>query len=262
MGLYQDAHEDTNGNVYVNLQDGLGNGITSHAVTGGVQALDTYIAGGMITTGVPDKTTYVYGASGFQPVGGVFQDTSPTLIAGQSGAFRLTANRAVQMNLRTAAGAELGDSNADGLWVKLGDGTNVGSFSATSEQFTQLRQGGNVNIINASGEQLVKDTTADTQLTSINGKLSPSTGTLSQVALSTSSQTALALNASRKGFIMVNDSNKTAYVAFSATATTAAYTYKLMPNTTIEPNFGSYTGVISVIAQSGVIGNLVITELT
>lgn len=270
MGLYQDAREDGSGNIYVNLQDGVANALTSHAVsggvpvpaTGGVQALDVFMNGGFLDTGVPDETGFVYGTSYFQPVGGAYEDTSPTLTAGQSGVARLTQNRGLHVNLRNSSGGQLGDLNSEGLWIRPGDGTNVGTYSATSEAFTQLRQGGNVANVNASNELLVKDTTADTHLISMDAKLSPTTGTLSQLVVSASSQVALALNTSRKGFIMVNDSNKTIWVAFAATASASAYTYKILPNSTIEPNFGSYTGVISAISLSGVAGNLVITELT
>lgn len=57
---------------------------------------------------VADKTTFTYGTSTFQPIGGVFQDTSPTLTAGQGGAVRLTAQRAVHSNLRDNSGNEIG----------------------------------------------------------------------------------------------------------------------------------------------------------
>lgn len=57
------------------------------------QSLDVNIAGGTISVGVADKTTFTYGTTTFEPIGGVFQDTSPALTAGQSGAARLTANR-------------------------------------------------------------------------------------------------------------------------------------------------------------------------
>lgn len=261
MGLYQDAREDGSGNLFVNLQDGAGVALTSTLV-GSDQALDVYLSGGMVTVGVPDREVYVYGASAFQPVGGVFQDTGATLTAGQAGSARLTAQRGLHMNLRDSSGAELGNLNSDGLWVRPGDGTNVQAYSATSEAFVQLRQGGNVGIVNASGEQLVKDTAAEASLAAISGKLSPATATLSQLSLTASSQTALALNASRKGFIMINDSNKVVYVAFAASASASVYTYKILANSTIEPNFGSYTGVISAISTSGVSGSLVITELS
>lgn len=262
MGLYQDVREDSSGNVYINLQDGSANGITSTALPGSIQALDVYMQGGTVSVTVPDQTAYVYGASGFLPVGGVYQDAGATLSAGESGAFRLTAERAVHMNLRDSSGNELGDANANGLWVKPGDGTNTQEYSGTNEAYVAIRDSGNVAAVNASNELLVKDTDVETVLTSIDGKLSPASAALTQVTLSDSSQTALASNASRKGFIMVNASNRSAYVAFSATATTSAFTYLIRPNSTIEPNFGAYTGVISVISETGVSGELVITELS
>lgn len=59
-----------------------------------------------IASGVADKTTFTYGTTAELPIGGVFQDTSPTLTAGQTGAVRLTTNRGFHVNLRDAAGNE------------------------------------------------------------------------------------------------------------------------------------------------------------
>jgi hypothetical protein len=61
-----------------------------------------------VDVGVPDKTAFTYGTSVQQPVGGVYQDTAPTLAAAESGAARLTQNRAFHTNLRNDAGAETG----------------------------------------------------------------------------------------------------------------------------------------------------------
>lgn len=257
MGLFQNINEDVNGNAFINLNDSAGNGITSTTVSG-KQALDVNVANS-IMVGVADKTAYVYGTSSFEPVGGVYQDTSPALTAGQSGAFRLTANRAVHMNLRDASGTPVGDSNADGLWVKPGDGTNTQAYSGTNEAFVQIRQGGNIANITAANELKVIDTNAG----SILSLMKPATATLSQVSLTNASQSALALNAARKGMSFANDSNKVIYIAFAATATSAAYTVKMQPNAYLEYMSNRvYTGVVSVISVTGVVGNLVITELT
>lgn len=258
MGLAQDVREDINGNQYVNLQDGIGTAIQSTSASG-LNGLAVYVTNPMsVSIGVADKTTYTYGTSSFEPVGGVFQDTSPTLTAGQSGAFRLTANRAVHTNLRTAAGVELGDSNADGLFVKPGDGTNTQAYSATSEAFTQLRQGGNVANVNASNQLQ----TADANSALINAKLSPATATLTQIAVALTTGVALASNAARKGALFVNDGLAIVKLAFAATATSTAYTIKLQANSTYEMTDSRvYTGVISFIGSLAT-GNLVITELT
>lgn len=60
-----------------------------------------------VDVGAPDQSSFTYGSSIEQTVGGVFQDTAPTLTAGQTGAVRLTSQRALHQNLRDAAGAEL-----------------------------------------------------------------------------------------------------------------------------------------------------------
>lgn len=256
MSTSQDIREDTLGNAGILLNDGVGNALTSTTISA-KQALDVNVANS-IAVGVADETAFTYGTSTYLNVGGVFNSSITALTSGQGGVVALTASRSMHAAIYDAAGVAVGDTNAHGLFVKLGDGTNTGSFSATSEQLTQLRQGGNVANVTAGNELKVIDTNAGL----LNAKFSPTTSTLSQVALSSSSQVALASNAARKGFVAVNDSSKLAYVAFAATATTGAYSYKIQPNTIIEPNFGSYTGIISVISVSGVSGNLVLTELT
>lgn len=81
------------------IQDNSGNGITSTTISS-KQALDVNIAGGSISVGVADKTAFTYGTTTQQTIGGVFQDTSPTLIAGQEGALRLNGNRALHATFR------------------------------------------------------------------------------------------------------------------------------------------------------------------
>lgn len=72
---------------------------------------------GTLSAGVADKTTFTYGTTVFQNSGGVFQDTSPTLTAGQEGIVRLTSNRAFHVNLRDSSGNE-----------KLGSSTSANSI--------------------------------------------------------------------------------------------------------------------------------------
>jgi hypothetical protein len=60
--------------------------------------------------GVADESSFTYGTSLEQPVGGVYQDTSPTLSAGETGAVRLTQYRAFHVNLRNSSGVEISPS--------------------------------------------------------------------------------------------------------------------------------------------------------
>lgn len=96
---------DASGRLGVKNYDAAGNGLTSTLISG-KQALDVNLAN-TIETGVADESSFTYGTSLEQPIGGVFQDTSPSISAGQTGAVRITANRAMHHNLRDSSGNEL-----------------------------------------------------------------------------------------------------------------------------------------------------------
>lgn len=57
--------------------------------------------------GAPDESSFAFGASLQQTIGGVYQDTNPTLSAGEQGAVRLTQYRAFHTNLRDSSGNEV-----------------------------------------------------------------------------------------------------------------------------------------------------------
>lgn len=58
-----------------------------------------------------DKGSFTYGTDKFNPTGGIFQDTSPTLSAGQVGVSRMTPYRGLHVNLRDNAGDEFATIN-------------------------------------------------------------------------------------------------------------------------------------------------------
>jgi hypothetical protein len=92
--------------VVSRTQDNSGTGITSTTVSA-KQGLDVNILNTTaVTSSIVDKSTFTYGVSTEQPIGGVYQDTSPGLTAGQTGALRSTANRALHVNLRNSSGNE------------------------------------------------------------------------------------------------------------------------------------------------------------
>lgn len=123
----------------VNIQDGAGTAITS---TGG--ALDVNIKSGSI--GSADKSAFTYGTTQDQVVGGVFQDTSPTLTAGQQGAIRLNAQRGLHTNLRDSSGNELLAQRTSALSVPV---------VLASDQLVSIAAGtnniGKVSIQDSSG---------------------------------------------------------------------------------------------------------------
>lgn len=89
----------------------------------------------------------------------------------------------------------------------------------------------------------------------------PANAGLTTVPVTNMSAVLLAANAARRTAVIYNDSGKTLYVAFAATATTAAYTYPVPSHSTLELPLNGYTGVISGILPSGS-GNAVVTEVT
>lgn len=89
------------------------------------------------------------------------------------------------------------------------------------------------------------------------------TATLTQVADNAASVTLLAANTARKGCVIVNTSSAILHIAFAATATVLAFTYKVNPQATLEL-FGdkNYTGLITGIwASDPGTGSAVITSL-
>lgn len=86
----------------------------------------------LVQWGVADKTSFTYGTSIQQPIGGVYQDSAPTLTAGQEGAVRLTQYRALHTSLRDTAGTAI-TSTTDGSNLKLNvntpDSTSSGSIT-------------------------------------------------------------------------------------------------------------------------------------
>lgn len=90
-------------------------------------------------------------------------------------------------------------------------------------------------------------------------------GTISGAAItavpaSVTSTALLAARADRRGAVVVNDSAATLYLAFAATASTTAYSYKMPPNSTFEMPVPPYGGAISAI-WSDATGSAQVTEL-
>lgn len=236
--------DPANGFAVVELADSAGAKLTS-TLNGAKQSLDVHITGG--SEGVIDQTAFVYGTDVFSPMGGVFQDTGPTLSSGQSGAVRLTAERGMHVSLHTAGGVAL-----------LGQQLMAASVPVV------LSSDHSTIAVTAASLPLPSGAATETTLAAISSKMSPGSAALSNLAATTSSQTVLASNAARKGVVLANYTSKIAYVAFAASATTAAFSIQLQKNAVYEsPSGGVYTGAISVIFSGADVASLfMITELT
>jgi hypothetical protein len=83
--------------------------------------------------GNPDKTSFIYGTSLEQTIGGVYQDANPTLSSGTQGAVRLTQYRAFHVNLRDSLGNEIA-STSGSLDVNV---TNIVSAGTPVNQYAE-----------------------------------------------------------------------------------------------------------------------------
>lgn len=125
-------------------------------------------------------------------------------------------------------------------------------------------EGGLVSVTNFPAVQAISATAlplpsgAATEATL--DELTPaSSSSTSNVSGSASSQTFLSANASRKGFIVYNDSDATLYIKYGATASATSYTEKLYSNGSYSEN--GYTGRVDGIWASAT-GAARVTELT
>jgi hypothetical protein len=107
-----------------------------------------------------------------------------------------------------------------------------------------------VAVVNGNGDQL---TGFDASR--------PAAATVVSVNATASSGVLLAANANRRQFIVYNDSGRNIYIAFAATASAAAYTVRISNQGSYESPKDGYTGVVSVVTQSGT-GAVLVTEVT
>jgi len=158
-------------------------------------SLNVNITGGA-STGSTDEDTYTYGSSSFTPVGGVYQDTSPTLTAGQSGAARLTAYRGIHSNLRDSSGNEIGTSgsplridptgattqpiSAASLPLPTGAATNAELITINTTLGSPFQVGGSIGNTSFGASQV-----GTWNINNISGTISLPTGAATESTLST-----------------------------------------------------------------------------
>ncbi len=127
----------------VQIVDGSGNqyGISA--------ASPLYITGGAAGgTSSNDLATFAEGTTSFTPAGGVYLETTASLTASQMGLARMTASRAIHVNLRNASGLQLGVSAASPLFTSSSAVvTNIVSASI-SNVASVIVSSGSVTVIN------------------------------------------------------------------------------------------------------------------
>lgn len=220
-------------------------------------------------------------------VGAIVSTSAPTYTTGNLNALSLTALGGLRVDGVYAAGTVTGtaiDASVSGAYVTTAAPTyttgqlNVMSLTtsgllridgvypvnATTPTTDIAFVGGAVTIsaptyTNGQLSALSLDTSGNLRTTAVIDR--SSTTNLTSVSLLTSSVTLLASNTSRISATFVNDSVATTmYIALSATATTTAYTIKVLAGDYWELPV-SYTGAVSAICNIAQ-GSCRITELT
>ena len=126
------AANQTNASQKTQIVDGSGNVIASTSNNLNVQCANCSGAGASAV----DEASYTAGSSVFAPTGGFFQTTATTgpLTNGQQGMQQMTAYRAGMVNLRNAAGTEVGTA-ASPLQVSLANtGSNATNIAINEAQ--------------------------------------------------------------------------------------------------------------------------------
>lgn len=208
------AANQTNASQKSQIVDGSGNVISATTNSLNVNVTNSFAAG------LADKSTFTYGTSIVSAIGGAFQDTSPTLTAGQSGVVRLTSFRGMHHNLRDNSGNEIGISgnplridptgttpqpaSQSGTWtvqqgatptavanawpVKLTDGTNTAAVKAASTAAVAPDPSAVVAL--SPNSPLPTGTNTIGSITNISGTISLPTGAATS-ALQTTGNTSL-----------------------------------------------------------------------
>ena len=119
----------------VNIVDTAGNqyGISA--------ASPMYVTGGAGGTNIADAGAFAEGVTSLTPAGGVYLETTASLTASQVGMFRITASRALHVNLRDASGLQLGVTGSP-IVATITSGT----VNTISNQISASVSGGSITV--------------------------------------------------------------------------------------------------------------------
>lgn len=261
MGAYQTFNQDANGNI------GTAAAVTTSAptyTTGSTAALSLTLNGLLRMDG-----------------SGVTQPISAAALPLPSGASTSALQTAGNLTLVAISGqipATLGQkAMAASLAVAIASDQSAIPITAaalplpTGAATSALQTSGNATLTAIAGQlptTLGQKTSANSFSIVVASDQSPipvtaslsSTAVITSVNNSITTGVLLASNTARRGFIVYNDSQAIAFIAFAATASTTAFSVKLQPGAEYEPGI-DYTGVISAISSVAV-GACRITEFT
>lgn len=169
-------------------------------------------------------------ATPIQPVRGVHDDGS------------------LDVNVVSGGGTGGTSSNFAAAFPAVGSAVGFKKTSDSSMQPGTLDDSGNLNVNIKAGA----------------GGINPTTGVLSNIAASASSQIALAANALRLGAHFFNDGDVPCYLKFGATASVSSFTEKLQVGERFVLGPTDWSGRVDVIwdSNTAAVGALRVTEVT
>jgi hypothetical protein len=225
----------------------IGGSVTTAApayTTGQMNALSLTTAGQLRVDGAYPLATAAATAADMMQVGGAVTTAAPTYTTATTNALSLTTAGALRVD-----GSGVTQPVSGTVTANAGTGT----FNVAGTGTAGTPNAGVVTIQGIAGGTAIP----------VSGNLTvdkSTTATLTSVAANQSSVSLLASNANRLAATLYNDSTSQVYIAFAATATTTAFTIKLMPNTFWEVT-SDWTGAISGIWNNAN-GSMRITEMS
>jgi ethanolamine utilization microcompartment shell protein EutS len=126
---------------HVNLRTSSGS--TMEDTTNNALRVNIVAGGGTGGIAAVDGAAFTAQTSSYTPIGGVVDDAAPGVLAeGSAGAVRVTPNRALHVNFRDSAGAELGAASATGIFIRTATVVMAGGVGISGTAVVA----GNVNI--------------------------------------------------------------------------------------------------------------------
>lgn len=230
--------------------DGSGNAINSTS-----NALNVFLTNTpTFDVGTADGSAFTAGSSIEQPVGGFYSTSYTALTSGHTGAFAMTAFRAMSVNINDASGN-----------VLIGQKTLAGSIpvaiASDQSSFPIKVQDGSGNSISSTGGSLNVDVTNTVTVTgTVTANAGTGTFTVSDAALAntdmaaaqqavTGSAAALIASplANRKYLFINNSGSKVIYIGKSGVTTATGF--PIQPGNTLDARIGASVNVFAISAS-------------
>jgi hypothetical protein len=154
--------------LYVNVGKLGGTALSgANVVDSGNTAFRVNYVVGCAAAGFTDNSAFTAGTTTEGNVGGVFNDGLSTLSSGNAAAARITASRAIHVNLRNASGTEIGTASnpmrvdptgTTAQPVKITDGTNtvvVDPCKGQTKLFVSINQTANAQLASGTSSKKI-----------------------------------------------------------------------------------------------------------